>query len=250
MTEETKNLLELSADSLQSERRKGGRRVAVLAVLLAGVLTCLLAGYLSRFTTQTSRETIFMKETVGGINYIYIEEKGHLLRLECGPEVDFDAVTADDLCYRLEYRWNKKTYQGTVLSCKPTGEISLGGLMDAEFEILEAPLFGHETVYYTCENFYPDPYREPAGKAYLCDYRFWLWDFETDEQQNLLVIEDCIEATLADLDGDGQQEVIARTRWPEKQYTVYSWTDGEIEQSWPETVPEDVKERLIAIWER
>ena len=250
MTEETKNLLELSADSLQSERKKGWRRVTVLTILLACVLALLLAGYLSRFETQTRRETIFMKETVAGVNYIYVKENGHLLRLECGAGVDFDAITADDLRYELECRWNKKTYQGKVLSSKPTGEISLGGLMDAEFEILEAPLFGHETVYYRCENFYPDPYREPAGKAYLCDYRFWLWDRETEEQQDLLVIKDCIEATLADLDGDGEQEVVARTRWPEKPYTVYNWMDGEIVQTWPEAVPEDIKERLIAIWER
>lgn len=250
MAEETKNLLELSADSLQSERKKGQRRVAVLTVILAGALTVLVTGYLSRFTTQIRRETIFMKETVGGVNYIYVEENGHLLRLECGLEVDFDAVTADDLCYRIEYRWNKKTYQGTVLSCEPTGEVYLGGLMDAEFEILEAPLFGHDVVYYTCENFYPDPYREPAGRAYLCDYRFWLWDRETDEQENLLVVKDCIEATLADLDNDGEQEVVARTRWPEKPYTVYDWSDGKIVQSWPETVGEDIRERLVAIWER
>ena len=224
--------------------------IVVLAILLACVLAALLAGYLNRFTTQTRRETIFMKETVGGVNYIYIEEKGHLLRLKCDSKVDFEAVTADDRCYSLEYRWNKKTYQGTVLSCEQTGEIFLGSLMDAEFEILEAPLFGHEAVYYRCENFYPDPYREPAGKAYLCDYRFWLWDRETDEQQDLLVIEDCIEATLADLNEDGQQEVVARTRWPEKPYVIYSWLDGEIVQSWPETVPQSIQEKLVAIWEQ
>lgn len=250
MTEETRNLLELSADSLQNERRRGRRRVAVLSALLMVGILLLLVGYLSRFTTETRKETIFMKETVGGVNYIYLKENGHLLQLECGKEVDFEAITADNLRYELECRWNRNTYHGTLLSCVPTGEISLGGLMDAEFEIMVEPLFGHEAVYYTCENFYPDPYREPAGKAYLCDYRFWLWDRETDVTQDLLVVEDCIETTLADLDGDGWKEVIARTRWPEKPYTVYSWKDGEILQTWPETVPEEIQDKLIAIWER
>ena len=248
MTEEMKNLVELSADSIQTERKKGWRRVAVLAVLLAAAL--LLAGYLSQFKSETRRTTIFLKETVGETDYLYVKEGGHLLRLECGPGVDFDAVTADDVVYAYTCRWNKRTYQGTVSACEATNTVSLGGMMDAEFEILSEPLFGHEKVYYRGEDYYPDPYWEPAGKAYLCDYRFWLWDWDTDEQTNLLVVKDCINATLADLDGDGEKEVVARTRWPEKPYTIYDWVDGAFVVTWPETVRQEIREALVADWER
>jgi len=248
MTEEMKNLVELSADSIQSERKKWWRRVAILAVLLA--LAILLVGYLAQFKSETRRSTIFLKESVGQTDYIYLKEGGHLLRLACGPGVDFDALKVDDTVYSYTCRWNKTTYEGTVSSVQDTGHVSLGGMMDAEFEILSEPLFGHEEVYYRGENYYPDPYWEPAGKAFLCTYRFWLWDFETDWQENLLVIKDCIEATVVDLDGDGEKEVVARTRWPEKPYTIYDWEDGGFVVTWPESVREEIREKLVAIWER
>jgi len=186
MTEEMKNLMELSADSIQGERKKWWRRVAILVVLLA--MAILLVGYLAQFKSETRCSTIFLKESVGETDYLYVKEGGHLLRLECGPGVDFDATTADDVVYSYECRWNKKTYEGTVSSCEATHIISLGGLMDVDFEILKAPLFGHQEVWYREENYYPDPYGEPTGKAYLCSYRFWLWDRETDEQTDLLLI--------------------------------------------------------------
>jgi len=248
MTEETRNLLELSTDSIQIERKKWWRRVAVLAVLLAAAI--LLVGYLVQFTSETRRSTIFLKESIGENNYLYVKEGGHLLRLECGDGVDFDAVTADDVVYAYTCRWNRNTYQGTVSSCEATNTVSLGGLMDAESEILKAPLFGYDEVYYRDENYYPDPFGKPQGRAFLCDFRFWLWDLETDEQTNLLVVEDCISATLTDLDGDGQKEVVARTRWPEKPYTIYDWIDGAFVVTWPETVREEIREKLATIWEQ
>lgn len=247
MTEEMKNLVELSADSIQSERKKWWRRVAVLAILLAAAL--LLAGYLAQFTTETRRSTIFLKESVGNANYLYVKEGGHLLQLECGAGVDFDAITADDVIYSYTCRWNRNTYQGTLSSIEATNTVNLGGLMDAEFEMLKAPLFGHEEVWYREEDYYPDPYGEPAGKTFLCTYRFWFWDHETDEQTDLLVIKDCISVTLADLDGDGEKEVVARTRWPEKPYTIYDWEDGGFVATWPETIREEIREKLVAIWE-
>ena len=42
----------------------------------------------------------------------------------------------------------------------------------------------------------------------------------------------------------------ARTRWPEKPYTVYDWVDGEFVITWPETVREELREKLVAVWER
>ena len=250
MTEEMKNLVELSADSIQSERKKGWRRVTILAVLLVVLSAALLLGYMSRFTSETRRSTIFLMESVGQTDYIYLKEGGHLLRLACGSGVDFDSLKADDTVYSFECRWNRRTYEGTVSSIQDTGHVSLGGLMDVESEILCEPLFGHEEVYYRDESYYPDPYGIPQGKAYLCDFRFWLWDFETDWQEDLLVVEDCISATLADLDGDGEKEVVARTRWPEKPYTVYDWTGGEFVITWPETIRPEILERMVAVWER
>ena len=53
-----------------------------------------------------------------------------------------------------------------------------------------------------------------------------------------------------DTDGDGVNELVVRTRWPEKPYTVYDYVDGEFVQTWPDTVPEEVREKLGRIWEQ
>ena len=44
-------------------------------------------------------------------------------------------------------------------------------------------------------------------------------------------------------------EIIIRTRWPEKPYTVYDMVNGEVVAvDWPDTVPEEVQEQLKCIW--
>ena len=40
-----------------------------------------------------------------------------------------------------------------------------------------------------------------------------------------------------------------RTRWPEKPYTVYDYVDGEIVETWPDTLPEEILEQMRAPWE-
>ena len=67
----------------------------------------------------------------------------------------------------------------------------------------------------------------------------------------LLVVENCVSSTPWDADGDGANEIVVRTRWPEKPYTVYDMLDGEVQAvSWPDAVPEEVRENLMCIWEQ
>ena len=64
-------------------------------------------------------------------------------------------------------------------------------------------------------------------------------------------MEDCVTATPWDADGDGIDELVVRTRWPEKPYSVYDMVDGEVQAvSWPDTVPEEIRENLTCIWEQ
>jgi hypothetical protein len=224
--------------------------VAVLVLLLATALVIFLA-----VTFQSRREaraTIQLKETVERENYLYIKDPnapGHLLQLKCGSDVDFDAIQFVDergngKLYRMSYRWNRWTRRGVVTNCETSDYASLGSLMDVTFETEQAYLFG-DTLYYTSENYYPDPYGEPRGQVYLCDYRFW-----NEDDRTVLLVEDCLTATVVDLDGDGEKEVVARTRWPEKPYTVYDMVDGEILETWPDTVPEEVRSRMRCVWEQ
>ena len=40
-------------------------------------------------------------------------------------------------------------------------------------------------------------------------------------KKTVLLVEDCLTATVKDIDQDRENEVIVRTRWPEKPYAVY-----------------------------
>lgn len=254
------NLLEISRESMRSERRKHIWQTALaLALMLAATLGTIW--YCGTYVREQLDNTIVLKETVGNENYLYVENQGHLLRLKCGADVDFDSITlesehGDERSYRMDCRWNRRTYEGTVSSCEATGSIILGGMMDVQFEVERDRLFWYDEVNYTSEDYYPDPYSEPRGLLYLCNFRFWTgkWDMETGEwkdRETVLLVEDCLNAVVEDIDGDGHNEVVVRTRWPEKPYMVYDWCGDnqvkEIDQFWLENVSPELQERLLTI---
>lgn len=255
-------LLEISRENMEKERRRNVWRVAAAMLgMLAATLAVLW--YTGAYVSEEIKGGIILKETVEGKNYIYVEQEGHLLRLKCGNNVDFDSITQKNergeiLHYRMDCRWDKRTYEGTLSSCQFYG-ISLGGMMDATFETENAPLFWYDEVYYTPENYYPDPYAEPRGQMFLCDYRFWTgkWNQETftwEDKQQVLLIEDCISAAVADIDRDGHNEVVVRTRWPEKPYAVYDWvsndfSDKQVSVLWLDSVSPELREQLMTVAE-
>ena len=51
--------------------------------------------------------------------------------------------------------------------------------------------------------------------------------YEWTEQQTVLLAEDCLSAVPADLNGDGQNKLVVRTRRPKKPYTVYDGEGGD-----------------------
>lgn len=257
-----RNLLEISRESMKSERRKHILQTALaLALMLAATLGAIW--YSSTYVSEEIVDGIISKETAGGESLLYVDQEGHLLRLKCGENVDFDSIQlknerGDMLTYRMDCRWNRRTYEGTITGCQFYGT-SLGGMMDVTFETETAPLFWYDKVNYTSENYYPDPYAEPRGQAFLCDYRFWIgeWDNETaqwKDWEHVLLVEDCISAVVDDIDQDGHNEVVVRTRWPEKPYLVYDWCDDykvkEIDRYWLDSVSPELRERLMTIPER
>lgn len=253
-----RNLMELSRENMRSERRKHILQTALaLALMLAATLGAIW--YSSTYISDETESHIVLKDTEGEKNYLYVEDQGHLLRLKCGEGVDFDSIQpknewGEENIYKLNRRWNRRTYEGTVSACEFYGS-SLGGMMDVQYEVESDQLFWYDEVFYTSEKYYPDPYGEPRGQVFLCDYRFWSgeWDSKEEDRVTVLLVEDCLNATVADVDGDGQNEVVARTRWPEKPYMVYDWCGDsqykEIDQYWLESVSPELEERLLTVAE-
>ena len=244
-----KNLLTISSDSLRRERRRIWSRVgAVLALLIAAGL---VIAWNALYVSQDRLDVIELKETVEGVNYIYVEEDGHLLKLECENTVDLnDIQTGKDewghsLTYQITCRWNRLTREGTVSELQSTGNLSWE-ITESRMDEGESPLFGFPMVYRKSEQFYPDP----SGNGYLCDIICWVYtNLAPFDSEDILRVEDCVSAVPWDTD-DGVNELVVRTRWPEKPYTVYDYVDGEFVQTWPDTVPEEVREKLVRIWEQ
>ena len=259
--EETmQSLLDISRDSVRQERRRSWQRLAAVLVLLA--VTAAVVAYTQIVVTEEGYYSIVLKETVNGRNCVYVEDRGHLIRLKCGEDVDFDALTlrderGDTISYQMDFQWNRLTRTGTVSACEDTGVTVLGGVMDVTYEGDSGSvplLFGDTSVQYLRDGYYPDPYAESENLVFLCDVRFWPYHPEEPDPTGIntraiLEVEDCINAEALDVDGDGALEVAVRTRWPEKPYTVYDYVDGEIVESWPDTLPEEILEQMWAPWE-
>ena len=196
-----------------------------------------------------------LKETVDGADYLYVADGGHLLRLQYEAELDFDSLLLEDhnnpLVYDLTMRYNRLTREGTVTACADTGMLDIGSEMnqigsgmglDVNPETGDA-LFGYTEVAYEYRLIYPNP----NGAGFLYTFVFWLGDEETWQAKRLLEVEDCLSFTTADIDQDGVTELVVRTRWPEKPYTIYDLADGEITETWPDTVPAEVREMLESL---
>ena len=178
--EETmQSLLDISRDSVRQERRRSWQRLAAVLVLLA--VTAAVVAYTQIVVTEEGYYSIVLKETVNGRNCVYVEDRGHLIRLKCGEDVDFDALTlrderGDTISYQMDFQWNRLTRTGTVSACEDTGVTVLGGVMDVTYEGDSGSvplLFGYTSVQYLRDGYYPDPYAESENLVFLCDVRFW-----------------------------------------------------------------------------
>ena len=246
-----KALLDISNDSVRAEKRRG-RWAMVIVILCMLAITAVAMLYTTAVVSEQQDNAIILKETVNGVHYLYVQEGSQLLKLKCGKDVDFDAIVpGEEANYRMTYRWNKWTYQGVVTLCEETNISSLGGIrseigsiygLDYNPDVGDT-LFGYKDVSCEIEDAYPllnaDNLIDP-----LYTYVFWK-DYGTDQEERLLTVKDCLCFIQADTDGDGVMELVVRTRWEMKPYTIYDMVDGDIVESWPDAVPEELAERLL-----
>ena len=245
-------LMTISKDTVRRERRRSWQRLIGVLVLLAA------AGAVIAWNALIQREQsftrIYLKETVNGVNYLYIDAlDGHLLRLRCGDNINFDSLQTGYDGYQMEYVWNQATHHGVVSACTATGyscyqgSIYIGSFDDSSYANF---IFGYTCLQCRGENHYQDPYLEPKGRVFVRDLRFFVDNLETGEEDTILFVEDCLNYAFADADGDGELEIVVRTRWPEKPYTVYDMVDGKVQAvAWPDTVPKEIRDALTCMWE-
>ena len=132
-----RNLMEISRENMRSERRKHIWQTALaLALMLAVTLGTIW--YCDTYVSEQLDSPIVLKETVGNENYLYVEDQGHLLRLKCGADVDFNNITlesehGDELDYRMDWEDCLREYLISLDKTKPV--IYCGDLNVAHQEI-------------------------------------------------------------------------------------------------------------------
>ena len=189
--------------------------------------------------------------------FIFLEQDGHLLRLRCGDDVDYDSIVLvnsyglNEALWDMTYQWNRRTWQGTVSRCEKSENIALGnpmGEVGASIDLGtfgDDALFGNKHVMIEIVDRYPNPY----GKGYISSYKFWAGgddeDWYTHADEFLLEVTDCLDYvdgpiegfTAVDMDGDGENELLVRTPWPEKPCILYDRESGEVTETWLDTIP-------------
>ena len=250
-------LLDISGDSLRTERRLRRRTAALLgalAVLLGAAL--IVAGILSAMsrTTVIDQLSVLHTEGTGDSLVLYTEKEGHLLSLSCAPEVDTDALMkliADGESFPAVYHWDHRNWTGTLMSFRreETGT-AMGGPMAETGSVFvlyngDGNLFGFSRVAVKVLARWPNPY----GAGFLSTYQFYRMDENgRREDGEFLQAENCLGYSqygdggyrALDFDGDGTNELLTRTVWPEKPCIVYDLENGNMTEIWLDELPEEM----------
>lgn len=248
-----RSLLDISNDSHRRQRKRIYLSAAILSLAVI-----LLVGAVHFFMITNSSVTgrcVFLAKQIKDEGYfVYLEVDGgmHLLRLRCPDRQMYDAIIADNTQeYNIEYRWNKKTYQGTLEYCEAEKEDDpvLGGPMNEIGSAMGVDsLLGVKCAWMAIENVYRDPCRE---RDYLYTFRFYYkgdgtsyFTGEDKMQTNIVIVEDCRKTVSDDYDNDGIVELFVLTKYEEEPYLVYDVAGGEIVSQFIDELPPKLQKQL------
>ena len=239
------SLLDISGNVLKVQRKLIWVKAGVIFVI--ALLLAVAALFLSTHVSELRSDTVAMKQTVDSEYYVYVEEKSHLIRLQCPDKETYDAINADGLSeYQMRCKWNRITYRGSIESCEPAEkQTNIGGMMDQIGASMDlGNVLGIECVWQEYHNIYPDPDR--AGR-WLYSYRLWYSgdgsDYFAEGEENVLAtVKDCRSICADDFDEDGIVELFVFTRYDEEPYMLYDLEDGEIVQRFVAEIPEHVSD--------
>ena len=252
-------LLDISGESLHTERKRGRQRtvlLAALAVLLLAALAVLALTLGRSVVTEHGSFVLVLAEEHGADRFVYVDQGAHLLRLRCGSGIDWHKLresAGQHMAWQGEYRWDKRSREGELLSYewdlsfigRPMDEV--GSATDL-YAFNGDALFGYSRIMVKTLSRQPNPY----GAGYLSDYIFYLgddsdnWYLHADEE--LLRVRGCLGYAdygdggfrQLDYDGDGVRELLARTVWPEKPCIVYDMENGHVTETWLDELPEEM----------
>ena len=251
-------LLDISGESLRTERKRRRRTAAALAALLLLALAAVILLALGKSTvTESGAILIVRAEWQGGDRYVYVDQGAHLLQLRCGEGINWRLLGGmiGPSLWKAEYRYDRRTLRGELLNCElDFGGQAVGTPMDEVGSRTDLgafngdALFGYPRIMVKYLSRQPNPY----GKGYLSTYVFYKGDDSDDwflhADEELLRVGGClgygdlgdIGFRTVDFDGDGVTELLVRTVWPEKPCIVYDLEDGRISETWLDEMPKEM----------
>ncbi len=239
-----RSLLDISGEAMQVQRTSIWKNVivagaALLALVLAGIFLIINA-------PKTSRTSVTMKQTIGADNFIYIEEDGHLIRLQCSDQAMYNSISVGNQTeYSIKARWNTITYQGSVITCEEGDQHPIGTPLDETGSIIGVDqMFDRLCVEQEYMNITADPCRE---KGYLYTFRFYYLGDGSEylfegEETTLLTVHNCRKVYLLDYDEDGIVELFVLTKYDEEPYMLYDMENGEVTSAFVDEVPQEILE--------
>ena len=234
-----RSLLDIVSESMRHQRRKWLLCTVVpfAAALVIGCVICY-------FTVLSVHGTSMVQSPVVQIDqdgqWVFIEKDGGLLKLKCEDPSLFDNVSSFlPSYYFFEYRYNKSTWEGWLLTYKKLDSI-VGTPLDevGSSFFLDGNVLGQQNVICQISNVRKDP---QEGRQYLYSYRYYFKDPEDPNPEHILAnITDCRDHIVCDYDADGIGEIFVLTGYCNKTYQVYDLADGRIESRFTNQIPDNI----------
>lgn len=238
-----RSLLDISGEVIQVQRTNIWKRVLITAATLLALIITI--AYLILNAPKTMETRVLAKQMIGSDYFLYIEKEGHLIRLQCSDDAYHDIATDGESLYTIRSRWNKVTYQGSLIDYEKEEHFVVGTTLDMAGSAIDAgQVFDRRCVWQQYFNITADPYRE---NGFLYTFRFYCigdgaeYLFEGEETP-LLMVKNCRKAYPMDYDNDGIAELFVLTRYDEEPYMLYDMVDGEITSCFVEEVPSEILE--------
>lgn len=244
------NLLDIAKESHHHLQKRFRWAIAIILAIVIFVVGAAL-WYAFHTETATLYARIWGKQITEQGGIIYVEKDYRLLALTCADRAIFDSIPLGSKdAFILTYRWNPRTYRGTLKSCRmvPEEEVGFPPTGGVGSSIGVDSLLGIPFVWKEISAAHADPQRK---HSYLFTYRFYYKGdgqypyLESNLRENdLLIVQNCRKTIQGDFDDDGVVELFVLTCYDEAPYIIYDLIDGQIIGAVVSQIPPQVEGNL------